>query len=101
MEEDLLFFKMEDKLRFPKMEDDLNSFQKFKTFFFLENGRWQYFSTHFQKNLVGIDIILLQPQILLGTRCLDAATFSTSGCGNHPRGIHCKCLSPLTHIEAA
>ena len=42
---------------------------------------WQYFSTHFQKNLVRIGIILLQPQILLGTTCPDAATFSTSGPG--------------------
>jgi hypothetical protein len=32
----------------------------------------------FQINLVGIGKILLQPQILLGTRCPDAATFSTS-----------------------
>jgi hypothetical protein len=42
---------------------------------------WQYFSTHFQKNLVRIGIILLQPQILLVTTCPDAATFSMSALG--------------------
>ena len=36
------------------------------------------FIYHFQKNFVVIGKILLQPQILLGTRCPGAATFSTS-----------------------
>jgi hypothetical protein len=38
----------------------------------------QYFSPHFQKNSIWIGIILRQPQILLGTTCPDADTFSTS-----------------------